>query len=490
MGFILATVGSAIGLGNIWRFPYMVYNNGGGAFLIPYFVALFCVGISIVLLEFALGHSTKGSAPLAFKRIHEKSEWIGWLAVISGFIITSYYMTVIGWCVYYLYSLLMYGFPEDFKNYFFGSILQTSSSAGNLEGFSNGVLISVAMVWLINYVVVSSGVKKGLEKANKIFMPLIFVLTLILVIRGITLPGALDGINWYLTPDFNALLNTDVWIAAFSQIFFSLSLGYGILIAYSSYLPKKSDLTTSAFTISLMNCGYSFLAGFAVFSTLGYMSYATGIPLDNAIDKSIALAFIVFPKALSMMPFAGLEFAVIFFLALVIAGISSSISIIEAIIAAVMDKFEVSRKKSISVIAILGFLGSLLYTTKAGVYWLDMVDHFTSGYLLPIVGTAEALVAMWLFKGDKLLNYLNNLSDIKIGTYWKFFVGIVAPVLLVGIICLDIVSLIRTPYGGYSWKYLTIASLTSLFGILTSFVLSKLPCKRKVHSWDEFVKKK
>jgi len=190
------------------------------------------------------------------------------------------------------------------------------------------------------------------------------------------------------------------------------------------------------------------------------------------------------------MPFAGLEFAVIFFLALVIAGISSSISIIEAIIAAVMDKFEVSRKKSISVIAILGFLGSLLYTTKAGVYWLDMVDHFTSGYLLPIVGTAEALVAMWLFKGDKLLNYLNNLSDIKIGTYWKFFVGIVAPVLLVGIICLDIVSLIRTPYGGYSWKYLTIASLTSLFGILTSFVLSKLPWKRKVHSWDEFVKKK
>ena len=191
-----------------------------------------------------------------------------------------------------------------------------------------------------------------------------------------------------------------------------------------------------------------------------------------------------------MMPFAGLELAVVFFLALVIAGLSSSISIVEAIIAAVMDKFEVNRKKSISAIAILGFLGSLLYTTKAGVYWLDMVDHFTSGYLLPIVGTAEALVAIWLFKGDKLLNYLNNLSDIKIGTYWKFFVGVVAPILLVGSICLDIVSLIGAPYEGYPWKYLALAASASLFGILTSLVLSKLPWKKKVHSWDEFVKKK
>ncbi|WP_421078493.1 sodium-dependent transporter [Methanothermococcus sp. Ax23] len=379
--------------------------------------------------------------------------------------------------------LLLNGFPTDFGDYFFGTILQVSSNAGSLKGFSMGILISVIIIWLINYTIIKSGVKNGLEKASRIFMPALFILTLVLVIRGITLPGAMEGLNWYLTPNFNALLYPSVWISAFSQIFYSLSLGFGIMIAYASYLPKKVDLTTSAFTISFLNCGYSFLAGFAVFSTLGYMAYSTGAPLNEIVDKSIGLAFIVFPKALSLMPFMGLELTIVFFLALTIAGLSSSISLVEAMTAAVMDKFDVSRKKAISVVACLGLLGSLIYTTKAGIYWIDIIDHFTAGYMLPIVGCAETIMAMWIFKGDKLLNHLNNLSDIKIGKYWKLFAGILTPLLLLLIIGLDIMNLLKVPYGGYSWKYLGIGASIVGLGFLISIILSKIPWSKNIESW-------
>jgi len=490
IGFILAAVGSAIGLGNIWRFSYLAYSNGGGAFLIPYFVALLFVGVAVLLLELALGHSTKGSAPLAFKRLHEKSEWIGWLGVTSGFIITTYYMAIISWGAYYLYKLLLNGFPTtNFSDFFFGSVLQLSSGPGDIGGFANGILISVLFIWLINYVIVNSGVKKGLEKANQIFMTLLFILTIILVIRGITLPGGLEGINWYLTPDFSALTNPRIWLDAFSQIFFTLSLGFGIMIAYSSYLPKKTDLTTSAFTISLLNCGYSFLAGFAVFGTLGYMAYTSGLPFNEVVAQSIGLAFVTFPEALSLMPVGSLILGAIFFLSLVIVGLSSSVSLVEAITSAVMDKFEISRGKAVASVTILGFLGSLLYTTKSGLYWLDIVDHFTASYLLPIVGVFEAVVAIWIFKGEKLEAYLNKLSDIKIGNYWKFFAGILTPVVLLSVIGLDVVSMMSNPYGGYAWSYLGVGIGIAILGVIVSFALSRIPWKKKVEPWDEFVKK-
>ncbi|MFU8653739.1 sodium-dependent transporter [Methanotorris formicicus] len=480
LGFILAAVGSAIGLGNIWRFGYMVYTNGGGAFLIPYFVALFCVGISLMILELALGHLTKGSAPLAFRKIHEKSEWVGWIAVIAGFVITTYYNVIIAWSLYYLLNIIAFGLPNDPNNFFFNDVLNISSSVGEIGGFVWGVLVSVIAIWAINFFIVNCGVKKGLEKANKISIPLLFILVLILVFRGITLPGGLEGVSWYLTPNFAVLKDPEIWINAFSQIFFSLSLGFGIMIAYAGYLPKKSDITTSAFTISLLNCGFSFLAGFAVFGTLGYMAYATGMPLDEVVSQGIALAFVTFPKAISLLPVGSVLMGVVFFFALVIAGISSSVSLIEALVSAIMDKFDVGRKKALTLVTVLGLLGSSIYATKGGLYYLDMVDHFASGYLLPISGVLEVIVVVWIFGGERILNYVNRLSEIKIGSWWKYLAGILAPLVLLTIISLDIVSLINEPYGGYSWKYLGFAVLIIPIAFILAFILSKIPWKRKI----------
>ncbi|WP_456372199.1 sodium-dependent transporter [Methanocaldococcus sp.] len=479
IGFILAAVGSAIGLGNIWRFGYMVYNNGGGAFLIPYFVALFCVGITLMILELALGHYTKGSAPLAFKKIYNKCEWVGWFEVLGGFVITTYYIVIIAWCLYYLVEIILFGLPSNPKTFFFNEVLNLSSGVGEIGSFVWGILLSVIVIWVINFLIVGCGVKKGLEKANKIFIPLLFLLIIILVIRGITLPGGLEGITWYLTPNFAVLKDPKIWLDAFSQIFFTLSLGFGIMIAYASYLPKKTDITTSAFTIALLNCGFSFLAGFAVFGTLGYMALKSGVPLNEVVSQGIALAFVTFPKAISLIPVGSIILGIIFFLALIIAGISSSVSLVEAIVSAIMDKFDISRRKALSIVTLLGLLGSSIYVTNAGLYWIDMIDHFASGYLLPIAGILEAIIVVWLFGGDKIIEYVNKLSEIKIGYWWKYLTGVFSPLVLSSLIVLDIYSLMHKPYGGYSWNYLGIAMLVIplVFGV--SFVLSKIPWKNE-----------
>jgi NSS family neurotransmitter:Na+ symporter len=474
LGFILASVGSAIGLGNIWRFGYMVYTNGGGAFLIPYMVALFCVGIPLIILEFAIGHYTKKSAPLALERLYKGSEWAGWFAVISGFIITSYYAVIIAWCLYYLIILVVYGFPSDPNAYFFNNILQISSGVENIGGISYGILASTLVVWAIIALILSAGIKNGLEKANKIMIPFLLFLMILLVLNALTLPGALTGIEWYLTPDFSALFDYNVWLSAFSQIFFSLSLGFGILIAYASYLPKKSDLTTNAFTISLLNCGFSYLAGFAIFGTLGYMSYISGIPLDKAVSEGIGLAFVTFPKALSLLPYGSRLFGIIFFLALVFAGISSAVSIVEASVSAIMDKFSLSRKKALSYVLALFIVISPIYATGAGLYYLDIIDHFASGYLLPISAILEIMIAIWLFGGDKLREHINKLSEVKLGAWWKYLSGIISPIILASVVLLDALNVLTYVYGAYETTYVMLGALTIPLAFVISLVSQKL----------------
>ena len=477
LGFILASVGSAIGLGNIWRFGYMVYTNGGGAFLIPYITALLCVGIPLMILEFAIGHYTKKSAPLALEKLYKGSEWAGWFAVISGFIITSYYAVIIAWCLYYLIILVVHGYPSDPNTYFFNHILQKSPSIEENGGISYGVLASTLAVWGIIALILSAGVKNGLEKANRIMIPFLLILVIVLVLNALTLPGALEGIEWYLTPDFSALLDYNVWLSAFSQIFFSLSLGFGILIAYASYLPKRSDLTTNAFTVSLLNCGFSFLAGFAVFGTLGYMSYTSGISLDKVVSEGIGLAFVTFPKALSLLPYGSRLFGIIFFLALVFAGISSAVSIVEASVSAIMDKFSVSRKRALLYVLVLFIIVSPIFTTGAGLYYLDIIDHFASGYLLPIAAVFEVIVAIWLFGGEKLMEYANKLSEIKLGRWWKYLVGVVSPIILIAVVLLDAINVLTSGYGGYEIAYVLLGALIIPLAFVFSIILQKIKIK-------------
>jgi NSS family neurotransmitter:Na+ symporter len=481
-GFLLAAVGSAIGLGNIWRFSYMAYSNGGGAFLIPYITALLTAGIPLLILEFGIGHERIGSAPLAYKKIRSGWEWLGWWAVVFVmFGIELYYTVIIAWCLNYFLLSFNLGWGSDPNAFFFKEFLSLSESPSKIGHIQTPILFALVVIWFINWVIVYRGIQKGIELANKIFMPLLFLLTAVLVFWSLSLKGAGEGIKAYLTPDFSKLSNPKVWIDAYSQIFFTLSLGFGIMIAYASYLPAKADISKNAILTAVLNCGYSLFAGFAVFSVLGFMAVSQDKPISEVVSQSIGLAFVAYPKAVSLMP-GGNLFGAIFFLCLVVAGISSSISIIEAFTSAYVDKFNVNRKSFVTIISIIGFGGSVIFTTQAGLFWLDIVDHFLTNYGLVVVGIFESILIGWLFRADLLREHINKYSSIKIGRWWngiiRLFVPIALGVLLVGALYKEV----QSPYEGYSWGAIILLGLDwILFTIIIAIVYALRPWRTEYH---------
>lgn len=461
LGFLLAAIGSAVGLGNIWRFPYVAYENGGGAFLIPYFVALFTAGIPILMLEFALGHHKEASAPKAFRHIDAKWEWLGWWAVLFVmFGIQLYYIVIIGWCGNYVIFSLTQAWGDDPNAFFFNEFLQMPEDANvwAVTGLRWPIAAAVSIFWVINWFIAYRGVQKGIERAAKVMMPLLFAITLVIIVWALFLPGARTGVAHYVTPDFDRITDLEVWIAAYGQIFFSLSLGFGIMIAYSSYLSREANIFKNSLIVGFSNSCYEVCAGFGVFSILGYMATQQGRAINEVVTDGIGLAFVAYPQAISMLPYGRL-FGLLFFLLLIIAGISSSISIVEAFTSAILDKFSVSRKKVITAMCLVGFGGSLLFTTNVGLLWLDIVDHFLNQYGLITVGILEALVVGWLYRTDRLKAHIvsnlglsgarHKLFNYVILQLWMYCIRFVTPVALGIAIIHSLIRELSTPYSGY-----------------------------------------
>ena len=451
LGFLLAAVGSAIGLGNIWRFSYMAYSNGGGAFLIPYITALVTAGIALLILEFGIGHERVGSAPLAYAKTRKNWEWLGWWSVaFVMFGIELYYTAIIAWCLnFFIYSFNL-AWGSDPNSFFFEKFLALTKGPGEIGHIRGPVFIGLIFVWIFNWAIVFRGLRRGIELANKIFMPLLFFLMAVLVFWSLTLEGAAAGIKAYLAPDFSVLANPRVWIDAYSQIFFTLSLGFGIMIAYSSYLPRDANLTRSAMLTGFINSGFSLFSGFAVFAVLGFMATTQGKPISEVVTQSIGLAFVAYPQAISLMP-GGQIFGAIFFFSLVIAGLSSSISIIEAFTSSVVDKFNVPKQRLVTLLCILGFFGSVIFATQGGLFWLDISDHFLTHYGLVVVGIAECILLGWLFDLEKLRAHINQVSSIQLGAWWDILIKYFIPIVLSVIVIWDIYHEITVPYEGYSW---------------------------------------
>jgi NSS family neurotransmitter:Na+ symporter len=302
-----------------------------------------------------------------------------------------------------------------------------------------------------------------------------------MVFWSLTLEGAVEGLKAYLTPDFSKLSDPRVWIDAYSQIFFSLSLGFGIMIAYASYLPEKANITRSAILTAVLDSGYAIFAGFAVFSVLGFMAASQGRPISEVVTQSIGLAFVAYPKAVSLMP-AGNIFGAIFFLCLVVAGVSSSISIFEAFTAAALDKFGMRRKPFITVVAVLGFLGSTIFATQAGLLWLDIVDHFLTHYGLVVVGILECVIVGWFFRLKMLRNHINRISSVKLGPWWDVLIKYFVPLMLAVILAGDLYNELKEPYGGYSWTSLILIGRDwVLITLVAAFWLAARPWRTEHH---------
>lgn len=295
-----------------------------------------------------------------------------------------------------------------------------------------------------------------------------------------TLPGAIEGLKYYLTPDFSKLLDPTVWLAAYGQIFFTLSLAWGILIAYASYLPEDSDVNNNAFITGFANCGTSFLAGFAVFSILGYMAQAMGVGVTDVVKSGFGLAFIAYPTGINLLPFARPLFGVLFFLLLITLAIDSAFSFVESVVAGIMDKWGISRTKANIIVCGLGFLGGIIFTTAAGLYWLDVVDHFMSNFGLTLVGLAECLVIRYVFKAVKLRKFANSTSDFVIGRWWDVCIKVITPAIIIVMFVMTLIERVKVPYMNYpKWFLMSAGFGLSILVFVLSFVFMKFRGEEK-----------
>ena len=482
--FLFAAIGSAIGLGNIWRFPYLTYEYGGGAFLIAWIIGLIVMGIPWMMMEFGMGRYFQRGAPGVFEGIGKKWEWLGWWPVFMAFLIVTYYTVIIAWSLRYALSstTLAWGAGEagaaGAAPYFFGDILNLSSGPGVLGGLQWPIVGALALVWVALFFIMFKGARViGKVAVWTVTIP--WALLVILMIRGLTLPGAIDGLNYYLTPDMAALGNIDVWFGAFSQIAFTLSLGMAGMFAYGSFIAKKADVTNNAFITSFSNCATSFFAGFAVFSTVGFIMHALSIPVGEVSGAGLGLAFVSYPVAISMMPALAALTGVIFFLCLFFLGIDSAFFLTYGgVISPLMDKFGWSRVKTTAVICVIAFLIGLIYTTGGGLYWLDIVDRTVAFYGLLISGALACIVVGWVYGAKKLREHLNETSDFKIGAWFDWLLKVVVPAgLLFVVIYGGFMKDIAAPYEGYPLWAASMIWVILAVTLGLSFVLQAIKTK-------------
>jgi NSS family neurotransmitter:Na+ symporter len=446
-GFILAAIGSAVGLGNLWGFPYKLYSFGGGAFLIPYIIALFIIGIPLMILEFSLGHYTQRAAPDAFKQGHRRFEVVGWWGILLGFIIITYYPVILAYCFSFLWFSIKGIFNggqlpwagqgiegvENAKHFFFDEYLGFTEGV-ELGGIRWNIVWPLFVAWLCMYLCIFRGVKL-VGRIVWLTVPLPWLMLLILAVRGLTLEGAMQGLAYYLDPVWSELAKPITWRYAFGQVFFSLSLAFGVMVTYASFLHRRSDLNNNAAIICIADFATSFVAGLAVFATLGGMAFATQqagnpVPVEEVAGGGPSLAFVAFPYALAQLPYSA-WFSFVFFFALVTLGIDSAFSITESILASVVDKTGWRRDIVLPVMSLIGLLFGLVYVTQGGLNWLGTIDGFVNGtWGIALLGLLECVVLGWLWRIDALRRHANSRSDWRLGKWWEYLIRIVIPIVL------------------------------------------------------------
>ena len=430
--FILAAAASAVGLGNMWRFPYLAAKYGGGTFLLTYLVLVFTFGVSLLLLETALGRTTGQSAIGAFKQFGKKYAFIGILASAVPFIITPYYCIIGGWVTKYAAAYLING-PEALAD---GGDFFTGFISSNTESFL-WMLLFMAIV----FIVVSLGVKGGIEKANLIMMPALIVMAVAIAAYTLMQPGAAEGALYYLVPDFSKF-SPELVIGALGQMFYSLSLAMGIMITYGSYLDKKSSLTQSVARIGGFDIGVSFLAGLMIVPA-AFVAMGSGEAV--AANSGPSLMFVILPTVFADMGGAATVVGFLFFLLVLFAALTSAISLTETCTSIVQDGAGWSRKKAlcavIGVVTVAGIFVNLGYNGLSfiepmgeGSTLLDFFDFISNSVLMPIVALLTCIFVGWIIKPKAIVDEVKISSEFKVEKAWTVIIKYVAPVLVVVIL--------------------------------------------------------
>lgn len=426
--FVLAGAASAVGLGNMWRFPYLAAKYGGGTFILTYVLMVFTFGVSLLLLETALGRKTGLSAIGAFKHFGKKFAFIGVLASAVPFIITPYYSIIGGWVTKYAAAYLMNGPAAlaDGGNFFVGFITSP------VESF-----VWMGIFMAIVFVVVGFGVKGGIEKTNTFMMPALIIMAVGIAIYTMTMPGALDGVAYYLVPDFSKL-SAELFIGALGQMFYSLSLAMGIMITYGSYLDKKSCLTSSVTQIGMFDLGVSILAGLMIVPA-AFVAMGSGEAV--AAKSGPSLMFITLPSVFESMGGIAAVLGFLFFLLVLFAALTSAISLVETCVSIIQDGAGWSRKKSLTATIVivvvagvfinLGYSGlSFVQPLGEGSSILDLFDFISNSVIMPIVALITCVFIGWILKPQTLVDEVELTGPFKLKSAWTVMIKYVAPVLV------------------------------------------------------------
>lgn len=417
-GFIMAAAGSAVGLGNLWRFPYLAGQNGGGIFVLTYLVLIVLIGFTMMLGEMLMGRRTQSDAFTAYDKLKKGWGWIGGVGILAAFLILAFYSVVGGWVLKYIVATVAGSIPADTEAYF-GAFVSAPVEP----------LVYHGLFMLLTVLIVVRGISGGIEKASKFMMPALLVLLVVSVLRSVTLPGAGEGIAYYLSPDFSKF-SPKVVLDAIGQVFFSLSLGMGIIITYGSYLSKDEDLEKDALVVPTIDTAVALLAGFAILPAV----FAFGLQPD----AGAGLLFVTLPQVFAQMPL-GTLFGLAFFVLVLFAALSSSISLLEASITFTIDRFHWSRKKAVVIIGTVLFLIGILASLSMGLMSdvkipllnmgvFDALDWITATIMLPVGGLMMALFIGWIWRIDEAVEEVKISSAFRLEGLWRFLIRWFVPI--------------------------------------------------------------
>ena len=509
--FLMTLIGFSVGIGNIWRFPYLCYKNGGGVFLIPYFIALFGAGLPLLLLEVSLGQFMSRSG-IAVWNIFPLVKGLGMATVMTVFYLSLYYIVVIAWTVYYLFSSFTFGklpwvnchsnfgpncrdavtsnmtatFGDKYKEpaelFWSKQVLGLSERIEDLGNIQPHLAISLLVSWLIVYFCIL----RGVQWTGKIvwFTGLFpYFMLILLFIRGITLEGAMEGIKFYLYPDFSKLKEGTVWLDAGTQIFFSMSLGSGTMQTLGSYNTFKHNCLRDCLTFTVVNCMTSILGGFCIFSVLGYMAYERHVPVSEVTESGPGLIFIAYPKALSLMPIGSTVMTIAFFVMVLFLGLDSQFVQVEGVISQIMDavpaffRHRFARPILVTTLCVFYFLTGLVFTCNGGMYLFKIMDFYSaSGVVLLFICLCETLTIAYFYGGRRYVQDLEAMMSIKISSYFTICWYLVTPSVCVFIAIFYWTNFEPLTYNDYTypawseafgWTLVSITCLTiPLFGVL------------------------
>ena len=450
LGFILAAAGSAVGLGNIWKFPGRAYEGGGGTFLLIYLIIVILLGAPLMITELSVGRASQANIVTAFEKLgHKGYSWIGWVGILGAFVITCYYSHVGGWVLRYVfgYALDAPMIYEDSLGYFYEMLGAHADGTTSMPWTAIGF---AALFIAMNAIVIIKGVAGGIEKFNKFGMPALFILLLILLVRTVTLPGSMEGLQYMVSFDWSKVTFSTI-LAALGQAFYSLSIGMAIMITYGSYLPKRENIAKNTALICVMDTMVAILAGFiivpGVFATLG----------EEEIGKGGGFAFVSLAKMFESMP-GGRLFGTLFYLLLLFAALTSCISLIESIVAFLTEKFNLNRKPATIWLCVILFAIGCLYTsTQAAIplkgIWLDgtngvtfpalcdFMEYLTDRIMIPICALGCCIFVGWVWKPEKVVEEVEECgSKFKLGGIYTIIIKYVAPAAILAILVMSFTS--------------------------------------------------